>query len=88
MKGLNEGKGKVRYTKCQQEKLVEIMERNPEVARGATSNPTSFWKDVALELNSMGPAVKDGAAWKRTWTSIAKPVDKNKPLVWLYRPIN
>ncbi|XP_035895718.1 uncharacterized protein LOC118504820 isoform X1 [Anopheles stephensi] len=82
MKGLNEGKGKVRYTKCQQEKLVEIMERNPEVARGATSNPTSFWKDVALELNSMGPAVKDGAAWKRSWiekkSTVKKKLSQNK----------
>uniref|UniRef100_A0A182IHV6 Uncharacterized protein n=1 Tax=Anopheles arabiensis TaxID=7173 RepID=A0A182IHV6_ANOAR len=45
-----EGKEKTRSTKCQLEKLVELMERNPEQAKGAGSNPTGFWKMVALEL--------------------------------------
>lgn len=58
---------RARSTKLQQGKLIEIMEQNPDLATGAIPNPTSFWKKVALELNSMGPTVKDPAAWKRTW---------------------
>uniref|UniRef100_A0A182WA71 Regulatory protein zeste n=1 Tax=Anopheles minimus TaxID=112268 RepID=A0A182WA71_9DIPT len=52
------------------------MERNPEQAKGAGSNPTSFWKHVAMELNAMGPAVKEAAAWKRTWIEKKSMVKK------------
>ncbi|XP_052898438.1 uncharacterized protein LOC128305158 [Anopheles moucheti] len=58
------------------------MERNPELAKGGGSNPTSFWKSVALELNSMGPAVKEAAAWKRNWiekkSKVKKKLSHNK----------
>ncbi|XP_052903427.1 uncharacterized protein LOC128310748 [Anopheles moucheti] len=67
---------RVRSTKSHLDKLVEIMERNPELVKGGGSNPTSFWKSVALELNSMGPAVKEAAAWKRSWIEKKSVVKK------------
>uniref|UniRef100_A0A182PX77 Regulatory protein zeste n=1 Tax=Anopheles epiroticus TaxID=199890 RepID=A0A182PX77_9DIPT len=52
------------------------MEQNPDPAKGAGSNPTAFWNMVALELNSLGPAVKEGTAWKRTWIEKKSVVKK------------
>ncbi|XP_052890023.1 uncharacterized protein LOC128298313 [Anopheles moucheti] len=77
-----QGKERVRSTKRQLDKLVEIMERNPELAKGGGSNRTCFWKNEALKFNSMGPAVKEGADCKRNWIDkkslVKKKLSHNK----------
>ena len=42
------------------------MEQNPEVARGTAKNSqTSFWDDLAIQLNALGPPSKSGKEWLR-----------------------
>ncbi|XP_041786709.1 uncharacterized protein LOC121601989 [Anopheles merus] len=57
-----------RASKIQQQKLLDIMEQNPEVARGTAKNSqTSFWDDLAIQLNALGPPSKSGKEWLRAW---------------------
>lgn len=45
--------------------LVELMEKNPEVACGRRTNQIEFWKEVAEKLNSIGPPFKEATSWSR-----------------------
>ncbi|XP_052901346.1 uncharacterized protein LOC128307504 [Anopheles moucheti] len=69
-----------RITKEQIERLVQIMEKNPDAAKGICTNPTAFWGEVSLELNSLGPS-KDSHSWKKTWTDKKSNVKKKFSLM-------
>ncbi|XP_055901975.1 uncharacterized protein LOC129938440 isoform X2 [Eupeodes corollae] len=64
--------------------MVELMEQNPEVARGMLSKVDlgKKWEAIAVELNSLGPPQRDSTKWQRVWidqkTKIKKKVTKNK----------
>ncbi|XP_058127711.1 uncharacterized protein LOC131291216 [Anopheles ziemanni] len=64
-----------RFTKDQMEKLVQIMEQNPEVAKGICSNPSAFWGEVCKELNPLGPS-KDKTGWRKAWADKKSNVKK------------
>ncbi|XP_049294098.1 uncharacterized protein LOC125769421 [Anopheles funestus] len=69
-----------RVTKDQIEHLVQIMEKNPKVAKGVCTNPALFWQEVSVELNCLGPA-KDKNSWKKTWTDKKSNVKKKYSLM-------
>ncbi|XP_055631573.1 uncharacterized protein LOC129771685 [Toxorhynchites rutilus septentrionalis] len=55
-------------TKKQFERLVQLLEKNPDIAKGfIRGNSGPFWNDCAAELNSLGPPIRDGSGWKKVW---------------------
>lgn len=52
-------------------KLVEIMEANPEIAKGIGSfgsskkNQAEYWDRFAIDLNSLGPPLREGKEWHK-----------------------
>ncbi|XP_055907590.1 uncharacterized protein LOC129947817 [Eupeodes corollae] len=67
--------------KKQMETLVDLMEKNPDIASGYSKKSkeevTRFWKIVDRELNSTGPPVKSIFEWKKVWSDKKKYI-KNK----------
>lgn len=55
------------------ERLVHLMQKNPQIARGARTYGQSKqqveeqWKKIADELNSFGPPRRTGKEWQRVW---------------------
>ncbi|XP_055915413.1 uncharacterized protein LOC129948437 [Eupeodes corollae] len=64
--------------KKQLERLVELMEENPELAKGICAKPvlTKKWEDIALELNSLEPPERDSAKWQRVWADLKCKIKK------------
>ena len=60
----NKAESASRITKDQIERLIQIMEQSPDVAKRICVNPASFWHEANMELNSLGPA-KDKYSWKK-----------------------
>ncbi|XP_050339699.1 uncharacterized protein LOC126766038 [Bactrocera neohumeralis] len=62
---------KVIATKQQYALMVELLQQKPEMAQGFTKCPkeevASFWNNMAQELNSFGPPIKDIFSWKKVW---------------------
>ncbi|XP_055914609.1 uncharacterized protein LOC129947881 [Eupeodes corollae] len=62
-----------RTNKNQFEKLVELMESNPNLARGvgefgsSKKNQKEYWDQFATTLNSLGPPTRDGKEWHKVW---------------------
>ncbi|XP_055621942.1 uncharacterized protein LOC129765563 [Toxorhynchites rutilus septentrionalis] len=55
-------------TKKQFERLVQLLEKNPDIAKGfIRGNSGPFWNDCAAELNSLGPPIRDRSGWKKVW---------------------
>lgn len=52
-------------------KLIELMEANPDVAKGigafGSSKKTQKenWEQFAVELNSLGPPAREGKEWHK-----------------------
>uniref|UniRef100_A0A0K8U023 Regulatory protein zeste n=1 Tax=Bactrocera latifrons TaxID=174628 RepID=A0A0K8U023_BACLA len=53
--------------------MVQLMERNPDLARGfAPFGPTKknrmkLWEGIASELNNIGPPIRSGSEWNKVW---------------------
>ncbi|XP_017478077.1 PREDICTED: uncharacterized protein LOC108367887 isoform X2 [Rhagoletis zephyria] len=62
-----------RTTTQQFQKLVAIMENNPDVARGMGSfgstkkSRAELWEKFATELNAIGPPMRNGREWNKVW---------------------
>ncbi|XP_053957689.1 uncharacterized protein LOC128862902 [Anastrepha ludens] len=62
-----------RTTAQQFQKLVEIMKKNPDVARGVgkfvptKKSRAELWEKFATELNAMGPPMRSGREWNKVW---------------------
>ncbi|KAH7984746.1 hypothetical protein HPB52_023704 [Rhipicephalus sanguineus] len=62
----------------QKEALVTFLEGHPALARpsselGGTFSAhqrQSLWQELAVTLNSVGPATKDAAGWRRFWNDL------------------
>ncbi|XP_067619400.1 uncharacterized protein [Eurosta solidaginis] len=69
---MESGKNKI-STKDQIERLIELMERHPEVGRGkpqfgcSQNRVKELWEEFALELNSLGPPTRTAPEWTRVW---------------------
>ncbi|XP_049314888.1 uncharacterized protein LOC125778972 [Bactrocera dorsalis] len=84
---MENGKNKV-TTKKQFEKLVELMEKFPEVGRGKPQFGNSklkikeLWESVALQLNCLGPPSRTAYEWGRVWihykASLKKKLANNR----------
>uniref|UniRef100_A0A182RZN3 Regulatory protein zeste n=1 Tax=Anopheles funestus TaxID=62324 RepID=A0A182RZN3_ANOFN len=58
----------IRASKRQYEKLVDILETCPDIARDLYKvDHSSFWNEVAENLNAIGPPIKQNNGWKRVW---------------------
>ncbi|XP_050340723.1 uncharacterized protein LOC126767189, partial [Bactrocera neohumeralis] len=64
-------KSKVITTKQQYALMVELLQQKPEMAQGFTKCPkeevAAVWNNMAQELNSVGPPIKDISSWKKVW---------------------
>uniref|UniRef100_A0A0K8V970 Regulatory protein zeste n=1 Tax=Bactrocera latifrons TaxID=174628 RepID=A0A0K8V970_BACLA len=55
------------------ERLVHLMQKNPQIARGARTYGQSKqqveeqWNKIADELNNFGPPCRTGKEWQRVW---------------------
>ncbi|XP_039970170.1 uncharacterized protein LOC120782085 [Bactrocera tryoni] len=51
--------------------MVELLQQKPEMAQGFTKCPkeevAAFWNNMAQELSSVGPPIKDISSWKKVW---------------------
>ncbi|XP_049294079.1 uncharacterized protein LOC125769399 [Anopheles funestus] len=48
--------------------MVDIMETAPDIARALfKGDQSAFWKELADNLNPLGPPIKNVATWKRVW---------------------
>ncbi|XP_039968635.1 uncharacterized protein LOC120780422 [Bactrocera tryoni] len=51
--------------------MVELLQQKPEMAQSFTKCPkeevAAFWNNMAQELNSVGPPIKDISSWKKVW---------------------
>ncbi|XP_017478076.1 PREDICTED: uncharacterized protein LOC108367887 isoform X1 [Rhagoletis zephyria] len=65
-----------RTTTQQFQKLVAIMENNPDVARGMGSfgstkkSRAELWEKFATELNAIGPPMRNGREWNKVRTEL------------------
>ncbi|XP_055632496.1 uncharacterized protein LOC129772976 [Toxorhynchites rutilus septentrionalis] len=74
-------------TKKQFERLVQLLEKNPDIAKGfMRGNSGPFWNDCAAELNSLGPSIRDGSGWKKVWadykSALKRKLSHNKREQW------
>ncbi|XP_050338578.1 uncharacterized protein LOC126765037 [Bactrocera neohumeralis] len=69
---------KVVSTKQQLEKLVALMEENPQFARGICTKvqAATKWEGFALELNCLGPPTRPAAKWMRVWADMKSNTKK------------
>lgn len=52
--------------KNQYSRMVEALEEHPDIAKGfARFDAGPFWESLAVDLNSLGPPLKDTASWKK-----------------------
>ena len=62
---------KIKITnKCQFQKLVHELEKNPSLARGyhrgtAPANFKDQWEHIATAVNSLGPPVRTSDGWQK-----------------------
>uniref|UniRef100_A0A0K8VVS0 Regulatory protein zeste n=4 Tax=Bactrocera latifrons TaxID=174628 RepID=A0A0K8VVS0_BACLA len=62
-----------RTTQRQFETMVQLMERNPDLARGLApfgstkKNRMELWEGIASELNNIGPPIRSGSEWNKVW---------------------
>ncbi|XP_055640365.1 uncharacterized protein LOC129777847 [Toxorhynchites rutilus septentrionalis] len=55
-------------TKNQFERIVLLLEQEPDIAKGfSRGNSGPYWDDLAAEVNSLGPPIRDGSGWKKVW---------------------
>ncbi|XP_052901356.1 protein kinase 4-like [Anopheles moucheti] len=48
--------------------MIEMMETSPEIARALfKGDQSAFWRELAENLNSVGPPIKAAGTWKRIW---------------------
>uniref|UniRef100_A0A182NWQ8 Regulatory protein zeste n=1 Tax=Anopheles dirus TaxID=7168 RepID=A0A182NWQ8_9DIPT len=70
----------MRISKQQQRRLLCLIEKYPDIANGHLArNMSWFWKEAAIELNSLGPPMKEATEWKKVWVDM-KHVAKKKHL--------
>ncbi|XP_039968542.1 uncharacterized protein LOC120780315 [Bactrocera tryoni] len=69
---------KVVSTKQQLEKLVALMEENPQFARGICTKvqAATKWEGFALELNCLGPPTRPAAKWMKVWADMKSKTKK------------
>ncbi|XP_036343856.1 uncharacterized protein LOC118753100 [Rhagoletis pomonella] len=64
--------------KRQQTILINLMEASPDIARGFhrgnKEEVARFWRNAEMELNSVGPPIKNITEWKKVWTDQKKYV--------------
>ncbi|XP_055904992.1 uncharacterized protein LOC129940627 [Eupeodes corollae] len=62
---------KVITNKTQYQRLLDLLQENPEIAQGYTKatkeEVAAFWDTVKEELNSLGPPLKDASSWRKVW---------------------
>ncbi|XP_055915358.1 uncharacterized protein LOC129948394 [Eupeodes corollae] len=62
-----------RTNNAQFSKLVEVMEANPDIAKGvgtfgsSKKNQAQYWDSFALELNALGLPIREGKEWHKVW---------------------
>uniref|UniRef100_A0A182N7E2 Regulatory protein zeste n=1 Tax=Anopheles dirus TaxID=7168 RepID=A0A182N7E2_9DIPT len=57
-----------RSTNIQLRKMATILESEPDIALSIVKGPQQvFWRNMAKELNALGPPVKDAYSWKKAW---------------------
>ncbi|XP_058975002.1 uncharacterized protein LOC131801054 [Musca domestica] len=59
-------------TKKQFDEMIQILQRNPNLARGYSSglkkvNIKEEWNKIGEKLNILGPPVRTGEAWMKVW---------------------
>ncbi|KAH7935723.1 hypothetical protein HPB52_012966 [Rhipicephalus sanguineus] len=73
----------------QKEGLVNFLEGHPALARpsselGGTFSAhqrQSLWQEIAATLNSVGPATKDAAGWRRYWNDLVAQFKRDAGVV-------
>uniref|UniRef100_A0A182W7Z8 Regulatory protein zeste n=1 Tax=Anopheles minimus TaxID=112268 RepID=A0A182W7Z8_9DIPT len=77
MKPLPRKQTYTRTTRMQYEKMVDIMETAPEIARALfKGNQSAFWGELAENLNALGPPIK--AVWFDYKCAVKKKLRDNK----------
>uniref|UniRef100_A0A182QBR9 Regulatory protein zeste n=1 Tax=Anopheles farauti TaxID=69004 RepID=A0A182QBR9_9DIPT len=57
-----------RVTSLQLKKMATILEAEPQIALALVKGPQhGFWRNLAKELNALGPPEKDAYSWKKAW---------------------
>ncbi|XP_054746541.1 uncharacterized protein LOC129251209 [Anastrepha obliqua] len=77
---------KVVTTRQQYASLLELIKEKLEIAQGfskcSKEEVAEFWKNVAKELNGIGPPTKDVSSWKKVWLDwkayIKRKLSENK----------
>ncbi|XP_073830328.1 uncharacterized protein [Musca autumnalis] len=59
-------------TRKQFDKMVELLQENPNLARGYSSglqktNIKEEWNKISTKLNALGPPVRTGEGWMKVW---------------------
>ncbi|XP_055632103.1 uncharacterized protein LOC129771962 isoform X2 [Toxorhynchites rutilus septentrionalis] len=63
--GKNQNK---KTTEKQCERMVLLLEQEADIAKGFTrGNSGPFWNNLAAEVNSLEPPIRDGTGWKKVW---------------------
>ena len=64
---------KVFSNRSQLEKLVSLMETNPNIARNIIkkSEAKAQWENFTTQLNSLGPPIRDAETWMRVRTTLS-----------------
>ncbi|XP_055904338.1 uncharacterized protein LOC129940114 [Eupeodes corollae] len=71
-----------RTTNAQFSKLVELMEANPDIAKGvgtfgsSKKNQAQYWDSFALELNALGPPIREGKERHKVWLNFKLKLKK------------
>ncbi|XP_017475228.1 PREDICTED: uncharacterized protein LOC108365647 [Rhagoletis zephyria] len=71
-----------RTTTQQFEKLVELMQNNPDVAKGmgnfgsSKKSRAELWEKFAAELNAIGPPMRNGREWNKVWLDYKQKLKK------------
>lgn len=61
----------------QSEKLAYILQDYMSIPKGFVKLETTlFWKDLADDLNSLGPPIRAASEWKKIWIAIKSDLDK------------
>ncbi|XP_036232677.2 uncharacterized protein [Bactrocera oleae] len=78
-------------TKQQIDRLVDLVRKNPNVARNRRIHGTSreeskkTWEKFAAELNSLGPPSRTGPQWQRVWihykANLKRKLARNKEIL-------
>ncbi|XP_054725250.1 uncharacterized protein LOC129235438 [Anastrepha obliqua] len=69
---------KVVSTKQQLEKLVALMEENPQFAKGICSkvHAAKKWEEFTTELNCLGPPIRTAVKWIKVWADMKSKAKK------------